>query len=85
MELTTKEPDRANNMNFVKPSHRDYPDAESNKRLSRSTFDPRCTEHQVLDKQSLNKLLNRVQKSVPNTGLQQFWVSNCSNSTSYQF
>lgn len=77
----TVAPGRANDMTFVKPSHGDDPDAESNKRLSRSTFDPRCTEHQTLDKQSLNKLLNQVKKSVPNTGLQQFWVSNCPESS----
>ena len=66
----------------MKPSHGDDPDAESNKHLSQSTFDSRCTEHQVLeDKQSLSKLLNQVQKSVPNTWLQQFWVSNCPDST----
>lgn len=74
-------PDRATNMNFVKPSHGDDPDAESSKRLSRSTFDPRCAEHQVLDKESLSTLLSQVQKSVPNTGLQQFWLSNCPDST----
>ena len=77
----TVAPDCANNMNFVKPSHGDDPEAESSNHLSWSTFDPRCAEHQVLNKQSLNKLLSQVQKSVPNTGLQQFWVSNCPNST----
>ena len=77
----TVAPDRANNMKFVKPSHGDYPETESSNQLSRSTFDPRCAEHQVLNKQSLNKLLSQVQKSVPSTGLQQFWVSNCPDST----
>ena len=73
--------DRANNMNFVKPSHGDDPEAESCSHLGRSKFDPRCAEHQVLNKQSRNKLSSQVQKSVPNTGLQQFWVSNCCDST----
>ena len=68
-------------MNFVKPSHGDDPEAESSNHLSRSTFDPHCAEHQVLNKQSLNKLLSQVQKSVPSTGLQQFWVLNCPSST----
>ena len=66
----TVAPDCADNMNFMKPSHGDDPEAESSNHLSRSTFDPRCAEHQVLNKQSL-KLLSQVQKSVPNTGLQQ--------------
>ena len=67
-------------MNFVKPSHGDDSEAESSNHLSRSTFDPHSTEHQVLNKQLLNKLLSQIQKSVPNTGLQQFWVWNCPNS-----
>ena len=77
----TVAPDCANNMNFVKQSHGDDPEAESSDHLSGSKFDPRCAKHQVLNKQSLNKLLSEVQKSVPNTGLQQFWVSNCPDST----
>ena len=73
-------PDCANNMNFVKQSHGDDPEVESSNHLSWNTFDPHCAEHQVLNKQSLKKLLSQVQKSMPNTGLQQFWVSNCPNS-----
>ena len=69
----TVAPDCATNMNFVKPSHGDDPEAESSNHPIWSTlnFDPCCAEHQVLNKQSLNKLLSQVQKSVPNTGLQQ--------------
>ena len=63
--------DCANNMNSVKPSHGGDPEAESSNHLSQSTFDPHCAEHQVLNKQLLNKLLTQVQKSVPNTELQQ--------------
>ena len=73
--------DRANNMNFVKPSHGDDPEAESCSHLNQSKFDPHCAEHQVWNNQSLNKLLSQVQKSVPNAGLQQFWVSSCRDST----
>ena len=32
--------DRANNMNFVKPSHEDDPEAKSCSHLSRNKFDP---------------------------------------------
>ena len=34
-----------------------------------------------MNKQSLDKLLSQIQKSVPNTGLKQLWVSNCPDST----
>ena len=72
----TVAPAQANDMKFVKPSHGDDPEAYSSKALCRSAFDPRRAEHQVLDKESLNTLLNRLQKTVPYTGLQQFWGSN---------
>ena len=68
----TVAPAQANDMKFLKPSHGDDPEAYSSKALCRSAFDPRLAEHQVLDKESLNTLLNRLQKTVPYTGLQQF-------------
>ena len=37
-------------MKFVKPSHGDDPETGSSKPLSRSMFDPRCTEDQALRK-----------------------------------
>jgi len=70
-------PDCASNMNFIKPSHGDDPEG-SGRWLNRSTFDPRIKEHQVVDKQALDKLLSRVQKSVP---LQQFFPVDCFSSS----
>ena len=62
-------PDCASNMNFVKPSYGDDLEAKSSNHLIQSTFNSRC---QVLNKQSLNKLLSQVQKSLSNTEQQQF-------------
>lgn len=60
----------ASSMNFVKPTHGDDPEAPSSKQIKCSTFDPRQSEHRLLDKQAV---LGHVLRSIPNTGLQQFW------------
>ena len=63
----------ANEMTFVKPSHGDVPRAETSQQAHRNTFEPRLNEHCTLHKESLDRLLARIEKSVPTTGLQQFW------------
>ena len=69
-------PECARNMKFVKPSHGDTPrsDAQEITRIKRSLFDPRLPEHRgKIDPDNLQLLLTDLQKSVPSTGLQQFW------------
>ena len=61
-------------MKFVKPSHGDNPDLQATNSIKRSSFDPRFVEHRVeINKDHLYTLLSQIQKSVPDTGLQQFW------------
>lgn len=63
-------------MKFVKPSHGDNPDSQEASEIKRSSFDPRLPEHRVeINPDHLHALLTDVQKSVPNTGLQQFWCN----------
>ena len=62
----------ANDMVFVKPSHGQV---EGNARIPRSSFDPRPTYHRTLNKEAAEKLLCRIEKTVPSTGLSQFWRS----------
>ena len=38
-------------------------------------IDPRYLHHQKLDRLSVGSLLARVQKTVPDTGLKQFWLT----------
>ena len=67
-------PECARNMKFVKPSHSDNPDSQEVSKIKRSSFNPRLPEHRVeINLDHLHALLTDVQKSVPNTGLQQFW------------
>lgn len=67
-------PECARNMKFVKPSHGDNPDSQEVSEIKRSSFDPRLPEHcGEINQDHLYALLTDVQKSVPNTGLQQFW------------
>ena len=61
----------ASDMTFVKPSHGDVP--EVSKSTGRSAFDPRRTEDRVLHKERLQQLVVHLEKTVPNTGLMQFW------------
>jgi len=58
----------ASDMTFVKPSHGDVPES-----TGRSTFDPHRIEHRVLQKEGLLQLMICLEKTVPNTGLIQFW------------
>ena len=67
----TVNPACASDMTFVKPSHGDVP--EVSKSTGRSAFDPRRTEDCVLHKEILQQLMVRLEKTVPNTGLMQFW------------
>ena len=64
----------ANEMMFVKPSYGDVPRAHS-AQAHRNTFEPCHSEHCTLHKESLDRLLVRIEKSVPTTGLQQFWLT----------
>ena len=62
------------NMKFVKPSHADNPDLQNVSEIKRSSFDPCLPEHRIeIKPDHLHALLTDVQKSVPNTGIQQFW------------
>ena len=65
----------ANEMMFVKPSHGDVPQTESSQQAHHSTFEPRRSEHCTLHTESLDRLLARIEKSVPTTELQQFWLT----------
>ena len=63
----------ARNMKFAKPSHGDNPDLQATNSIKRSSFDPCLVEHRVeINKDHLHTLLSQIQKSVPDTGLQQF-------------
>ena len=66
----------ANDMVFVKPSHGCLEDSA---RIPRSSFDPRPTSHRTLNEEATKKLLCRIEKTVPNTGLSQFWRSHSSD------
>ena len=64
----------ASNIKFVKPCHSD--DLQpSTQLLQRCLFNPRYPQHQELDHSTVDLLLAQVQKTMPNTGLQQFWQS----------
>ena len=64
----------ANEMMFVKPSYGDVPQAQS-AQAHRNTFEPHRSDHCTLHKQSLDRLLVGIEKSVPTTGLQHFWLT----------
>ena len=63
----------ASSMTFVKPSHGDDPEQRSQQIIKRSAFDPRQPQHRTVNMGAVNKLLESVEKSIPSTGLQQFW------------
>lgn len=67
-------PARAQDMIFVKPTHGDAQLQDKIQCITKSEFDPRHPMHKALQVESLTKLLNRVQRSLPSTGLQQFWA-----------
>ena len=76
MEPTSQKgnkPARAEDIEFVKPSHGDIHDVKGVQSIQRNQFDPRHPMHRVLHPDRLNQLLKRVQTSMPGTGLQQFW------------
>ena len=66
-------PARAEDIEFVKPSHGDIHEVTGVQSIQRNQFDPRHPMHRVLDPDRLNQLLKRVQTSMPGTGLRQFW------------
>ena len=66
----------AKDINFVKPSHSDLKEANDIKLFRCSEFDPRLPTHRILQKDNVIKLVAGIRKSVPNTGLQQFWETN---------
>ena len=45
------------------------------KHIPRTSFDPRRPCHQKLDEEAAQKLLERIERTVPSTGLGQFWKS----------
>ena len=65
----------ASSMTFLKPSHGDDPEQRSQQIIKRSAFDPRQLQHRTVNMHAVNKLLESVEKSIPSTGLQQFWRS----------
>lgn len=65
---------RAQDMIFVKPTHSDIKPDDKIQCIKRSEFDPRHPVHRMLQQDSLTKLLNHIQKSLPTSGLQQFWL-----------
>ena len=66
-------PARAEDIQFVKPSHSDINEVKAVQSIQRNQFDPRHPAHRVLDPDKLKQLLTHVQTSIPGTGLQQFW------------
>ena len=63
-------PTCANDMVFVKPSHGRM---EENVHILHSSFDPRCSCHRQLNEKAAEKLLSRIERTAPSTGLRQFW------------
>ena len=83
MESTTEKeisPARAQDMTFMKPTHGHVKPDDKIQCIKRSEFDPRHPMHRTLQQDSLMKLLNRIQKSLPTSDLQQFWQ----NSSQYE-
>ena len=69
----------ASSMTFVKPSHGDDPEQRSQQIINHSAFDPRQPQQRTANMDAVNKLLESVEKSIPSTGLQQFWRSKASD------
>ena len=66
-------------MTFVKPSHGDDSEQRLQQIIKRSAFDLRQPQHRTEKMDEVNKLLESVEKSIPSTGLQQFWRSKTSD------
>ena len=81
-QLPKKEisPAHVQDMTFVKPTQGDVKPDNKIQCIKRSEFDPRHPMHRTLQQDSLMNLLNRVQKSLRTSGLQQFWQ----NSSQYE-
>ena len=79
-QLPKKEvtPSRAEDIIFVKPSHSDLKETSEIKLIKRHQFDPRQPNQRTLQMSGVTKLLCAIRKSVPNSGLQQFWEMNTS-------
>ena len=71
----TVSPALASGMKFVKPCYGDNIQSCSQS-VQRSSFDPRRSYHRQLEPTSVDKLLTHIERTVPNTGLQQFWRDN---------
>ena len=69
----------ASSITFVKPSHGDDPEQRSQQIIKRSAFDPRQPQLRTANMDTVNKLLESVEKSIPSTGFQQFWRSKASD------
>ena len=65
---------RAQDMIFVKHTHSDIKPDDKIQCIKRNEFDPRHPVHRMLQQDSLTKLLNGIQKSLPTSGLQQSWL-----------
>ena len=72
----TVSPAPASGMKFVKPCYGDDIQSSSQSVVKCNSYDPRRPYHWQLDPMSVDKLLTRVEQTVPNTGLQQFWRDN---------
>ena len=61
---------------FIKPSYTDSKKPiDEVQCISRSQFDPRHPLHRTIQEDKLETLLSNLQKTLPGTGLQQFWLS----------
>ena len=60
----------------MKPCYGDNIQSSSQSVVQCNSFDPRRTYHRQLDPMSVDKLLTQIKRTVPNTGLQQFWRDN---------
>ena len=67
-------PARSQDMTFVKPAHCDTKKEDKIECISKSEFDPRHPMHRTLQEDRLTTLLCNLQRTLPGTGLQQFWV-----------
>ena len=69
-------PARAQDIVFIKPSHTDSEKpVDEVQCISRSQFDPRHPLHRTIQDDKLQTLLSNLRKTLPGTGLQQFWLS----------
>jgi len=68
-------PARAQDILFVKPSHTDSKkQVDEIQCISKSQFDPRHPLHRSIQEDKFRSLLVNLQRTLPDTGLQQFWL-----------